>query len=279
MKPSRDIQRLLDIMAALRAPESGCPWDLEQTFETIAPYTLEEAYEVVDAIQRGDFIDLKEELGDLLLQVVFHARMAEELNAFDFGEVVAAISGKLIRRHPHVFGEAGALSPDAVKTLWDEIKRDEKAERVRARAAMGEPAEKLAGVLDGVPVALPALTRSDKLTRKAAKVGFDWPDSAQVMAKVREELDEVAEAAVQGSRAAIEDEIGDLLFAVANLARHFDIDPESALRQANHKFERRFRAVETMLAERGTSPVESNLDDMERLWAEAKTAERANVGA
>jgi ATP diphosphatase len=171
------------------------------------------------------------------------------------------------------------LSPDAVKTLWDEIKRNEKAERIRTRAAMGEPAERRSSVLDGVPVALPALTRSDKLTRKAAKVGFDWPDSAQVMAKVREELDEVAEAAAQGSRAAIEDEIGDLLFAVANLARHFDIDPESALRRANHKFERRFRAVETMLAERGTSPVESNLDDMECLWAEAKTAERANVGA
>lgn len=278
MKPSRDIQHLLDIMAALRAPESGCPWDLEQTFGTIAPYTLEEAYEVADAIQRGDLSDLKEELGDLLLQVVFHARMAEEMNSFNFGDVVAAITGKLIRRHPHVFGEARALSPDAVETLWDEIKRDEEAERVRARAAMGEFAEKTPSVLDGVPVALPALTRSDKLTRKAAKVGFDWPDSAQVMAKVREELDEVAEAAVQGSRAAIKDEIGDLLFAVANLARHFDIDPESALRAANHKFERRFRTVETMLADRGTSPVESNLDDMERLWTEAKTAERANVG-
>lgn len=280
MTPSRDIQRLLDIMAALRTPDSGCPWDLEQTFETIAPYTLEEAYEVVDAIQRRDLADLKVELGDLLLQVVFHARMAEELKAFDFGDVVEAITGKLVRRHPHVFGETRDLSPDAVKMLWDEIKRDEKAERERARAAAGEGASRApTSVLDGVHLALPALTRSDELTRKTAKVGFDWPNSTQVMAKVHEELDEVREAAAQGSRVAIEDEIGDLLFAVANLARHFDINPESALRGANHKFERRFRAVETMLAERGTSPAESSLDDMERLWIEAKKAERANVNA
>jgi ATP diphosphatase len=280
MTPSRDIQRLLDIMAGLRTSDSGCPWDLEQTFETIAPYTIEEAYEVVDAIQRRDLADLKDELGDLLLQVVFHARMAEELKAFDFGDVVEAITGKLVRRHPHVFGEARDLSLDEVKMLWDEIKRDEKAERERTRAAAGEGASRLpTSVLDGVHLALPALTRSDELTRKAAKVGFDWPNSTQVMAKVHEELDEVREAAAQGSRVAIEDEIGDLLFAVANLARHFDINPESALRGANHKFERRFRAIETMLAERETSPAESSLDDMERLWVQAKKAERANVNA
>jgi nucleoside triphosphate diphosphatase len=267
MTPSRDIDRLLTIMAALRTPGSGCPWDLEQTFATIAPYTLEEAYEVADAIQRGDLDDLKDELGDLLLQIVFHARMAEERGAFDFGDVVAAITGKLIRRHPHVFGDARDLSPEVVAAQWDAIKREEKAARTEGAAPPG--------ALDGVPVALPALTRSDKLTRKAAAVGFDWTDSAQVAAKVREELDEVAEAAAQGSRAAVEDEIGDLLFAAANLARHHAIDPEGALRRANAKFERRFRAVEQMLAERGATPADSTLDEMERLWDEAKRAERA----
>jgi nucleoside triphosphate diphosphatase len=267
MTPSRDIDRLLTIMAALRTPGSGCPWDLEQTFATIAPYTLEEAYEVADAIQRGDLDDLKDELGDLLLQIVFHARMAEERGAFDFGDVVAAITGKLIRRHPHVFGDARDLSPEVVAAQWDAIKREEKAARTEGAAPPG--------ALDGVPVALPALTRSDKLTRKAAAVGFDWTDSAQVAAKVREELDEVAEATAQGSRAAVEDEIGDLLFAAANLARHHAIDPEGALRRANAKFERRFRAVEQMLAERGATPADSTLDEMERLWDEAKRAERA----
>ena len=267
MTPSRDIDRLLAIMAALRTPGSGCPWDLEQTFETIAPYTLEEAYEVADAIQRGDLDDLKDELGDLLLQIVFHARMAEERGAFDFGDVVAAITGKLIRRHPHVFGDARDLSPEAVAAQWDAIKRAEK----EARADDAAPP----GALDGVPVTLPALTRSDKLTRKAALVGFDWTEPAQVAAKVCEELDEVAEAAAQGSRAAVEDEIGDLLFAAANLARHHAIDPEGALRHANAKFERRFRAVEQMLAERGATLADSTLDEIERLWDEAKRAERA----
>lgn len=264
-------------MAALRTPESGCPWDLEQTFATIAPYTLEEAYEVVDAIHRNDLADLKEELGDLLLQVVFHARMAEELKAFDFGDVIEAITGKLVRRHPHVFGDARDLSPEAVKALWGEIKDTEKAERAQVRSGTGAQREPTESVLDGVPVALPALTRSDKLTRKATKVGFDWPDSAQVMDKVREELEEVAEAAALGSQSAVEDEIGDLLFAVANLARHMGVDPEGALRRANYKFERRFRAVEAILAERGTSPAGSTLDEMERLWAEAKKAERADA--
>ena len=275
MTPSRDIDRLLAIMAALRTPGSGCPWDLEQTFETIAPYTLEEAYEVADAIQRGDLDDLKDELGDLLLQVVFHARMAEERGAFDFGDVVGAIAAKLIRRHPHVFGNARGLSPEAVTAQWDAIKRDEKAARAKAQAANGASTHQPSGALDGVPRALPALTRSDTLTRKAAKVGFDWPDPAQVAAKVREELDEVMEAAAQGSRAAVEDEIGDLLFAAANLARHYDIDPETALRRANVKFERRFGVVEAMLAERGASSAASTLEEMERLWGEAKRAERA----
>lgn len=275
MKPSRDIRRLIDVMAALRTPESGCPWDLEQTFATIASYTLEEAYEVADAIQRNDLSDLKDELGDLLLQVVFHARMAEELRAFDFGDVVEAITGKLVRRHPHVFGGAGRLSPEAVGALWDEIKRAEKAERAKLRDGTGAQEGSAQSVLDGVLVALPSLTRSDKLTRKAAKVGFDWPDSAQVMDKVREELDEVAEAVAHGPQAAVEDEIGDLLFAAANLARHLGVDPESALRRANHKFERRFRAIETMLAERGTSPDETSLLDMEKLWREVKKTERA----
>src|SRR3954470_23454704 len=266
MTPSRDIDRLLTIMAALRTAGSGCPWDLEQTFATIAPYTLEEAYEVADAIQRGDLDDLKDELGDLLLQIVFHARMAEERGAFDFGDVVGAITAKLIRRHPHVFGDARGLSPEAVTAQWDAIKRDEKAARAKARAATDASTHQPSGALDGVPLALPALTRSDKLTRKAATVGFDWPEPAQVAAKVREELDEVMEAAAQGSRAAVEDEIGDLLFAAANLARHYDIEPEGALRRANRKFERRFGAVEAMLAERGTSPADSTLDEMERLW-------------
>ena len=179
MSPSRDIERLIAIMAALRTPGTGCPWDLEQDFATIAPYTIEEAYEVADAIARGDLLDLKDELGDLLLQVVFHARMAQEAGAFDFGDVVESITAKLVRRHPHVFGDARDLSPEAVKGLWGEIKQAEKAERRRERGLSGEPA---AGLLDGVPAGLPALARADKLTRKAATVGFDWPDAGQVIA-------------------------------------------------------------------------------------------------
>lgn len=270
MTPARDIQRLLDIMAALRTPGSGCPWDLEQTFRSIAPYTIEEAYEVADAIERGDLQDLKDELGDVLLQVVFHARMAEEGGAFDFGAVVEAITAKLIRRHPHVFGEARDLSPDQVKALWDQIKEAEKAERARGDGSA--PVE--SGLLGDVLRSLPALTRADKLTRKAATVGFDWPDTAQVVAKIHEELGEVEEAAAGGVPERIEDEIGDLLFAAANLARHFRVDPEAALRGANAKFERRFRSIEWALAEEGRSPAEASLDEMERLWTQAKAAER-----
>ncbi|MFL4987777.1 MAG: nucleoside triphosphate pyrophosphohydrolase [Microvirga sp.] len=272
--PSRDIARLLAIMAALRTPGSGCPWDLEQDFATIAPYTIEEAYEVAEAIARGDLLDLKDELGDLLLQVVFHARMAEEAGAFDFGDVVESITGKLIRRHPHVFGDARDLSPAGVKALWGEIKQAEKAERRRERGEAEEPA---AAGLAGVPAGLPALARAEKLTRKAATVGFDWPDAAQVVGKIEEEVREVREALEAGSRGEIEDEIGDLLFAVVNLARHAGVDPESALRGANAKFERRFGAVEQALAAAGRTPADASLDDMEDLWVKAKELERRSA--
>jgi ATP diphosphatase len=275
MKPSTDITRLLEIMAALRTPGTGCPWDLEQDFASITPYTLEEAYEVVDAIERGDLADLRDELGDLLLQVVFHARMAEEQGAFAFGDVVEAITKKLIRRHPHVFGSTRDLSPEEVKSLWDSIKAEEKAERRAERARMGmSPEANEAGFLGGIPTALPALTRAQKLTAKAAKVGFDWPDATQVIDKIHEELDEVKEAASSKNRDRIEDEIGDLLFSVTNLARHFGIDPERALRRTNTKFERRFRAIEHGLNEQDRSLDEASLAEMERLWVAAKTAER-----
>ena len=275
MHSCRDIERLLAIMAALRTPGSGCSWDLEQDFATIAPYTIEEAYEVAEAIARGDLLDLKDELGDLLLQVVFHARMAEEAGAFDFGDVVESITGKLIRRHPHVFGDARDLSPAGVKALWGEIKEAEKAERRRERGEAGEPAA--AGLLAGVPAGLPALARAEKLTRKAATVGFDWPDAAQVVGKIEEEVREVREALEAGSRGEIEDEIGDLLFAAVNLARHAGVDPESALRGANAKFERRFAAIEQSLAAGGRTPADASLDDMEELWVKAKTAERRSA--
>lgn len=276
MKPSRDISGLLAIMAALRTPGSGCPWDLEQTFASITPYTLEEAYEVVDAIERGDMGDLKEELGDLLLQVVFHARMAEEQGAFAFPDVVEAITRKLVRRHPHVFGNARDLSPEEVKALWDDIKREEKAERRAEREQLGLPShEGGKGFLSGIPAPLPALTRAQKLTAKAAKVGFDWPDAAQVVDKIHEELDEVKEAAETGRPDRIEDEIGDLIFAVANLARHYGVDPETALRRTNAKFERRFGAIETALQEQGRTLDDASLDEMEALWVTAKNRERA----
>jgi nucleoside triphosphate diphosphatase len=275
LTPSHDIQRLLDIMAALRAPGTGCPWDLEQTFRTIVPYTIEEAYEVADAVERGDLRDLKEELGDLLLQVVFHARMAEEEAIFGFGDVVEAITAKLIRRHPHVFGNARDLSPEEVKRLWDVIKAEEKAERARVRRREGESAPQSA-ILADVPRSLPALTRADELTRKAATVGFDWPEATQVIDKIHEELGEIEEAAATGEAERIEDEIGDLLFAAANLARHFRVDPESALRGANAKFERRFGAIERALADEGRTPGEASLAEMERLWTVVKTAERAS---
>jgi ATP diphosphatase len=271
MQPSRDIQRLVEIMAALRAPEGGCPWDLQQTFATIVPYTLEEAYEVADAIERGDFADLRDELGDLLLQVVFHARMAEEAGRFDFGGVVEAITTKLIRRHPHVFADARGLSPDEVKALWGRIKAEER----RERAGQGVAPERRASALSGVPIALPALTRALKLQEKAGKVGFDWNDARAVLAKLREEMDEI-EAEIEARDAGkVADEVGDLLFAVANLARHLHVDPEGALRGANAKFERRFGHIEARLAAAGRPLEEASLDDMEALWNEAKRLERA----
>lgn len=275
MKPSSDIARLLEIMAALRTPETGCPWDLEQDFASIAPYTIEEAYEVVDAIERGDLADLKDELGDLLLQVVFHSRMAEERGLFAFPDVVEAITRKLIRRHPHVFGETRNLAPEQVKSLWDEIKREEKAERRQAREKMGLPPEAHeVGFLGGIPTALPALTRAQKLTAKAAKVGFDWPEPVQVLDKIHEELEEVKEASSSGDRERIEDEIGDLLFSVTNLARHYNIDPETALRRTNGKFERRFKAIEDALQTQGRSLNDASLEEMEELWVRAKLTER-----
>jgi ATP diphosphatase len=274
MNPSRDIAALLDITAALRTPGSGCPWDLEQTFATIAPYTIEEAYEVADAIGRGDLGDLREELGDLLLQVVFHARMAQEQGAFDFGGVVEAITAKLLRRHPHVFGDAGGMKVEAVNALWERIKAQEKAER----AANGKAAQ-TAGALAGVPVGLPALTRALKLQEKAGKVGFDWNDPRAVLAKIREEADEIEAALGAPNGDAIAGEVGDLLFAVVNLARHVGADPEAALRGANRKFERRFAAIEQALAASGKSPREATLAEMDALWDAAKATEKAEGGA
>ena len=275
MTPSRDIARLLDIMAALRSPETGCPWDLAQNFSTIAPYTLEEAYEVADAIARGDLADLREELGDLLLQVVFHARMAQEQSAFDFGDVVAAITEKLVRRHPHVFGQESSNdykhTPQAVEGLWERIKAQEAQEKAGRKGASADE-----GALAGVPVALPALTRALKLQAKASKVGFDWNDPRAVLRKIREEADEIEAELDRAERddAATAAEVGDLLFAVVNLARHLRADPEAVLRQTNRKFERRFAAIERALAAQGKTPFEATLAEMEALWNEAKAEER-----
>jgi ATP diphosphatase len=255
-----DISRLLEIMAALRTPGTGCPWDLQQDFASIAPYTIEEAYEVADAIDRGDMADLREELGDLLLQVVFHARLAQEQDAFDFADVVASLIDKLVRRHPHVFGDAKGLTPSAVDRLWEEIKTRERA-------------NKGVGALGGIPRALPALTRALKLQAKAGRVGFDWNDPLAVLAKIREEATEIEDELARGDRMAAQGEIGDLLFAAVNLARHLDIDPESALRGTNRKFERRFAAIEHALAERGRTPAEATLAEMDALWNEAKARE------
>jgi nucleoside triphosphate diphosphatase len=274
MTPSRDIGQLIEIMAALRTPKTGCPWDLEQNFATIAPYTIEEAYEVADAIARNDLADLKDELGDLLLQVVFHARMAEEQGAFAFGDVVEAITEKLIRRHPHVFGEHvfgehRASNPEAVKGLWEQIKALER-EQKRAKAAVKAPAKE--GALAGVPITLPALTRALKLQAKAGKVGFDWNDARAVLRKIREEADEI-EAVLDNDPGEAAAEVGDLLFAAVNLARHLHADPEALLRQTNQKFERRFAAIERALAAHGKAPQDASLAEMDALWDDAKTEE------
>ncbi|MGH6870931.1 MAG: nucleoside triphosphate pyrophosphohydrolase [Rhizomicrobium sp.] len=257
---SKDISALLDIMRVLRDPGTGCPWDIAQDFATIAPYTIEEAYEVSAAIEDQDWPALKDELGDLLLQVVYHARMAEEHGLFDFGDVVNAITDKMVRRHPHVFGKAGAIaSAEAQTVAWEDHKKKE-------RAARGG-----AGLLDDVPLALPALLRAVKLQKRAATVGFDWDSAARVLEKMVEEAGEIVEAQQAGAaREKIEDEVGDLLFVAANLARHMKIDPEAALRGANAKFVRRFQFIEKSLAAQGRTPADASLDEMEALWQQAK---------
>lgn len=264
-------------MAALRTPGSGCPWDLEQDFSTIAPYTLEEAYEVADAIARGDLDDLRDELGDLLLQVVFHARMAQEQGAFEFADVVQAITEKLIRRHPHVFGDLQGKTADDVKGLWDAIKAEEKAAKNARMVARGGPPEDT-GALSGVPVAMTALTRALKLQDKAGKVGFDWNDPMAVLSKIREECDEIEAEIAAKDRDKAAGEVGDLLFAVVNLARHLDADPEAALRGCNQKFVRRFQAIEQALNAQGKRPQDATLAEMDALWDEAKAAEREPQG-
>jgi len=271
MEPSRDISRLIEIMAALRAPGTGCPWDVEQTFSTIAPYTIEEAYEVADAIARNDLDNLREEVGDLLLQVVYHARMAEEIDEFDFGDVVETITGKMIRRHPHVFGDDKARSAGMAKGMWEKIKAEEKAEKRAARLARGlAPEDHGKGFLDSVPVALPALTRALKLQEKAARVGFDWSEAAPILDKIEEEIGELREALAGGDTAAIKDEFGDMLFAFVNLGRHLKLDSEAALSGTNEKFRSRFHHVEQALEASGRSLDEATLEEMEALWQQAK---------
>ncbi|MBS0520248.1 MAG: nucleoside triphosphate pyrophosphohydrolase [Proteobacteria bacterium] len=263
--PTEPLARLLAVMAWLRDRDHGCPWDITQTFRTIAPYTVEEAYEVADAIERNDMGALKEELGDLLLQVVYHSQMASELQAFDFNDVAAAIAQKMIDRHPHVFGDLKIADADAQTISWEARKA---AERARNRSG-SEPA----GTLDGVARALPALLRAEKLQKRAARVGFDWKEIGPVIAKIEEELEELRAELEAGSRdqSRVSDELGDVLFAVANLARHCKVDPEAALRSTNDKFERRFRYIERRLADQGRVPADASLDEMEALWQEAKT--------
>ena len=267
MQPSRDISRLVEIMAALRNPEGGCPWDLAQDFSSIRHYTIEEAYEVSDAIERQDFGDLREELGDLLLQPVFHAQMASEAGLFDLGDVVQSITEKLIRRHPHVFGEQAARDAGGAKARWDDVKEDERASKAAKRK--GEPS-----ALDDVDNTLPALARAEKLTKRAAKVGFDWPDVPAVMAKVTEELGEIQAATTEAER---HEEMGDLLFAIANLARHMGIDPEAALRDANAKFTRRFHYVEDRARQDGIPVAEAGLKRLDGYWNEIRTADKVKA--
>ena len=264
---SRETDRLIDVMARLRHPTEGCPWDVEQSFDTIAPYTIEEAYEVADAIRQGDRDALREELGDLLLQVVYHARMAEEEGAFAYDDVARAIADKMVRRHPHVFGDATVADAEAQTANWEAQKATERARRA---AAGGQRPS----AIDGVPAGMPALTRAEKLTRRAARVGFDWPEADQVFDKMAEEIAELRHEIAEGApRARLEDELGDLLFCVANLARHLKIDPEHALRGANAKFERRFRAVEASFAEDGADITGAALDAMEERWWRVKREE------
>ena len=264
--PKEPLARLLAVMAWLRDRQYGCPWDVDQTFRTIAPYTIEEAYEVADAIDRDDMPALKEELGDLLLQVVYHAQMASEAKAFGFADVAAAIAAKMIERHPHVFGDTKVADADAQTVSWEARKAAERAAKQNGSVATG--------ALDGVARALPALLRAEKIQKRAARVGFDWKETAPVIDKIEEELGELRAELAAGALdpARVADELGDVLFAVANLARHCKVDPEAALRSTNDKFERRFRYIEQRLAEQGRKPADATLEEMEALWQEAKTA-------
>ncbi|AVH41530.1 nucleoside triphosphate pyrophosphohydrolase [Agrobacterium tumefaciens] len=275
MEASKDISRLIEIMEALRQPETGCPWDVVQTFETIKPYTIEEAYEVADAIERKDMDDLCEELGDLLLQVVFHARIAEEMGEFAFGDVVHAVTSKMIRRHPHVFAVSDADTPDGVKLQWDRIKAEEKRERAERRARRGITEDFKAGFLGGVQRSQPALTEALKLQEQAARAGFDWSNPAPILDKIEEEIAELREALAEGKPEKVSDELGDLIFALVNIGRHVKADPEDALRGTNTKFRRRFNHIETSLTQNGETLEEASLERMEDLWQAAKRIERS----
>jgi ATP diphosphatase len=268
MKPSRNISVLVEIMAALRTPDTGCPWDLEQDFASISPYTIEEAYEVADAIEREDWDDLRDELGDLLLQPIYHSQMAKEAGLFDFADVIEAISTKMIRRHPHVFGDNTARNAGMAKGAWEKIKAQEKADKSVDNEKGDGP-----GILDDVPSNLPALQTAVKLQKIAARVGFDWGDPAPVIEKMQEEIDELKQAVAGSDRNQIESEIGDLLFTIANIARHFDVEPDHALRRSNQKFRRRFSYLENKITSSGKSLEETELHQMELLWQEAKTTE------
>ncbi len=273
MEASKDISRLIEIMEALRQPDTGCPWDIVQTFETIKPYTIEEAYEVADAIERKDMDDLCEELGDLLLQVVFHSRIAEEEGKFSFGDVVQAVTAKMIRRHPHVFAASDADTPETVKVQWDEIKAQEKRDRAMRRAASGISEDFKAGFLGSVHRTQPALTEALKLQEQAARVGFDWSEPEPILDKIEEEIRELREAMAGGNPAKVKDELGDLIFALVNIGRHVKADPENALRGTNTKFRRRFRHIETSLAQSDETLEGATLERMEDLWQAAKAIE------
>ncbi|MGL4091233.1 nucleoside triphosphate pyrophosphohydrolase [Agrobacterium cavarae] len=274
MEASTDISRLIEIMEALRAPETGCPWDIVQTFETIKPYTIEEAYEVADAIERNDMDDVCEELGDLLLQVVFHSRIAEEMGAFSFGDVVHAVTSKMIRRHPHVFAVSDADTPESVKLQWDQIKAAEKRERLERRASRGVSNDPKAGFLGSIQRSQPALTEALKLQEQAARVGFDWSAAEPILDKIEEEIRELRQALAEGRSESISDELGDLIFAMVNIGRHVKVDAENALRGTNTKFRRRFRHIETSLAASGETLEAASLERMEELWQAAKAIER-----
>lgn len=266
LNAEKPFDRLVEVMTRLRAP-GGCPWDAEQTHESLLRYLIEETYEVADTIESGNVDELKDELGDVLLQVVFHAEIEREAGRFTIDDVATSIVDKLIRRHPHVFGDAVADTPAEVENRWEKIKAEEK----KAKGEKG-------GVLSGIPKHLPGLLKAQRLTEKAGKVGFDWPDTGGVLAKLREEMDEVEQAVDSGDREAVKEEFGDLLFVLANLARHLDLDAEAALQQTNKKFVNRFEFVEARLAEQGQCPTDTSLEDMDALWNEAKRAERNEAG-